>query len=353
VTHGWLGYGVDMRHVCSIEARPKRLTCNPYFVKESPFVNCEKKEKLFHTSAHSPQPARTRMPPSGKRAASGGKRKAPSAEEGAGQDEEHEEARGLNTAVVKQFLGKLLHRDRLGPDYFTDVEKQQWNEWLDAVPASAAESVDAKTLLPVQMPRKCLPRPEAGSSSDGLATIGQQEIITYSNAGGRRFGTAQRSRQYAMRKALRLSDVPQGTTIAIQCDPQLGSARGYRTPFWVGDVIEAVGDAATGKLEKVTVHFRMPQAAGGLFCDDVTKPWNLACHAQHTYSKNCERGVKCMAAAREVEAPSAKFTYICEAAEILETKLELNNSNTLKAATKKRLAESAPLSGAWDQQLGI
>jgi hypothetical protein len=141
----------------------------------------------------------------GKRAASGGKRKALSAEEGAGKEEEPEEARGLNTAVVKQFIGKLLHRDRLGPDYFSDVELQQWNEWLDAVPASAAESVDAKSLLPVQMPPKCLPRPEAGSSSDGPATMGQQEILTYSNAGGRRFGTAERRRQYAMRKALCLS----------------------------------------------------------------------------------------------------------------------------------------------------
>ena len=262
-------------------------------------------------------------------------------------------SRGLNPSVVKEFLGMLQRRDRLGPDYFSDAEKQQWDEWLDAVPGSAAESLDAKSLFPVQMPRKCLPRPAAGSSSDAVSTMGQQEILTYSNAGGRRFGAAERRRQYAMRQPLLMSDVPQGTTVAIHSDPQFSTALGDRTPFWVGDVVEAVGDALSGKLEKVTIHFRMPQAAGGLFCDDATKPWNLACHAQHTYGKRCERGLACMAAARKAGATSAKFTYTCEPAEILETRLELNSSNTLKAATKKRLAESAPLSGAWDKVLGI
>ena len=88
-----------------------------------------------------------------------------------------------------------------------------------------------------------------------------------------------------------VSDVPPGSTVAVLCDTQLATAPGYRTPFWLGDVVEAVGDAAGGNLDKVIIHFRMPQAAGGLFCDDATKPWNLACHAQHTYSKIIARAV--------------------------------------------------------------
>ena len=128
---------------------------------------------------------------------------------------------------------------------------------------------------------------------------------------------------------------------------------GYKTLFWVGDVIDVVSDVVSGKLERVTIHFRMPQAAGGLFCDDPRKPWNLACHAQHTYTKSCERGLACKAAASKAGAASSKFTYTCEAAEIVETKLELNQSNTIKAASKKRLAQSAPQAGAWDEQLGI
>jgi hypothetical protein len=298
------------------------------------------------------------MPPAGSKRKA--KAPAPSAVEDrsadradAGGAQEERTARGLDPAVVKEFIGMLQRRDRLGPDYFSDVEKQQWNEWLDAVPGSAAESLDGKSLLPVRMPRKCLPRPAAGSSSAGPSSMEQQEIISYENAGGRRFGAEARRRQYMSRKPLQVSDVPPGSTVAVHCDPQLATAPGYRTPFWLGDVVEAVGDAAGGELDKVIIHFRMPQAAGGLFCDDATKPWNLACYAQHTYSKSCERGRACMAAAREAGATTAKFTYTCEPAEILETKVELNPSNTLKAATKRKLAESAPQEGAWDKQLGI
>jgi hypothetical protein len=60
-------------------------------------------------------------------------------------------ARGLQTGVVKEFLQSIQRRDRLGPDFFNDAEKQQWDEWLESVPADAAHSTDAQKLLPVQM----------------------------------------------------------------------------------------------------------------------------------------------------------------------------------------------------------
>ena len=63
-------------------------------------------------------------------------------------------ARGLQTGVVKEFLQSIQRRDRLGPDFFNDAEKQQWDEWLESVPADAAHSTDAQKLLPVQMPPK-------------------------------------------------------------------------------------------------------------------------------------------------------------------------------------------------------
>ena len=96
------------------------------------------------------------MPPAGS------KRKAkappPSAAEGRSADgadtggaQEEGTARGLDPAVVKEFLGMLQRRDRLGPEYFSDVEREQWNEWLDAVPSSVAESLDAESLLPVRI----------------------------------------------------------------------------------------------------------------------------------------------------------------------------------------------------------
>ena len=288
------------------------------------------------------------MPPSSKRKVRDRTKDAPGSPEG----ERAQRTRGLDPAVVKQFLGMLQRRDRLGPDFFADGELLQWNEWLDAVPARAAEAPDGKSLLPVQMPLKCLPRPAAGSNSAGPSSLGQEEIITYANADGREFGVAERRRQYDSRKALRLSDVPQGSVIAIRADTEAATQPGYRTPFWVGDVIEAFGDR-DGALETVTIHFRMPQAAAGLFCDDVTKPWNLACHALHTYDGTCERKLACKAAAQKAGSNTSKFMYTCEAAEILETKLEFNASRTLKAQSKKRLAESAPEKGAWNDKLGI
>ena len=91
-------------------------------------------------------------------------------------------ARGLQTGVVKEFLQSIQRRDRLGPDFFNDAEKQQWDEWLESVPADAAHSTDAQRLLPVQMPPKCLPRNTAGRSTDAATSMSQQEIIAYSNA---------------------------------------------------------------------------------------------------------------------------------------------------------------------------
>ena len=46
----------------------------------------------------------------------------------------------LNPAAVKQFLGML---QQLEPAFFTDGELLQENEWLDAVPARAADSRDS------------------------------------------------------------------------------------------------------------------------------------------------------------------------------------------------------------------
>ena len=76
--------------------------------------------------------------------------------------------------------------DRLGPNFFTDDERQQWQDYFDQQPLSAEAASDAATLLPVQMPRKCLPRTAAAGSS-GADSSTQQEIISYSNAGGRQF----------------------------------------------------------------------------------------------------------------------------------------------------------------------
>ena len=52
--------------------------------------------------------------------------------------------RGLQPALVKEFLEMIQRRDRLGPEFMNDDERRQWDEYLDSVPASAAESADGR-----------------------------------------------------------------------------------------------------------------------------------------------------------------------------------------------------------------
>ena len=77
--------------------------------------------------------------------------------------------------------------------------------------------------------RKCLPRTAAAGSS-GADSSTQQEIISYSNAGGRQFQPADRQRQHASSKPLRSADVAIRRT-----EPASGgtSVGGYGTLFYV------------------------------------------------------------------------------------------------------------------------
>ena len=266
-------------------------------------------------------------------------------------------ARGLQTGVVKEFLQSIQRRDRLGPDFFNDAEKQQWDEWLDSVPADAAHSTDAQKLLPVQMPPKCLPRNTAGRSTDAATSMSQQEIIAYSNAGGRQFQPADRQRQHAASKPLCSADVAVGSTVAIRrAAPASGDTfvGGYGTLFYVGDVLETTC-GADGVVQKLLIQYRMPQGRDSLFCDDMTKPWNLACLAQHRYDGQCKRRLACKRAALAAGADDSRFVYTCDAAEVFETQLSFNDSRTLQAKCKKKLVESAPEGEAdeWRKRLGL
>ena len=73
----------------------------------------------------------------------------------AGGDAQHGEReaqpRGLDPTAVKGFLKMIQQSDRLGPEFLTDDERQQWDEWLDGTPASAEDSPDGRTLFPLQI----------------------------------------------------------------------------------------------------------------------------------------------------------------------------------------------------------
>lgn len=203
-----------------------------------------------------------KAPPGGSASAAAGRAAAAPGEQPANAE------RGLQPGLVKEFLEMIQRRDRLGPECLNDDERRQWDEYLDSVPASAEESADGKSLVPVQMPAKCKPR--ASASGAGSSTSrSQQEIITYSNAGGRQFHTGDRQRQHAASKPMRAADVPVGSTVAIRKEASsVGCQPGYRTPFDVGDVVGADIDAH-GVVQKLSIHFRMPQGADGLFVDEL------------------------------------------------------------------------------------
>ena len=330
------------------------LTRNFRIVKESQIVNSVR--------FRNPRGRHFAMPPSKKqKVPAPASRSAAKSRAGgtAGHEQPEVQPRGLNQEAVKEFLEMIQRHDRLGPDFFSDDEKQQWDEWWDATPASAAESADGISLFPIMMPAKCLPRTAAPGSSAGPSSS-QQEIIVYRNAGGRQFGVADRQRQRAQTKHLLPANVPVGSSVAIRrvsasSDTQRGPP-GYNTHFYIGEVVSISPVDASGHVRELQVHFRMPQGGDGLFCDDsMTKPWNLACHALHTYHKSCERGKACKAAAKKASSETSRLTYKCHVGEIFETQLAFNQSGTLKAETKKRLVGSAPedQKGAWNEQLGL
>ena len=81
--------------------------------------------------------------------------------EPAQQEEEEERAssKGLDKAAIRNFvLTELARPDRMGPDWLNDDDKAQWSEWLDAEPDNVGSVSAAEMPLPIQMPRKCLPR---------------------------------------------------------------------------------------------------------------------------------------------------------------------------------------------------
>ena len=132
------------------------------------------------------------------------KRKAaPREHEGQGRPEG--ERKGVDKVAVQEFLKMIQRDDRLGPDFFNNDEKGEWEQWLAAIPESASEAPEAADLLPPKMPRKCLPA-RTDQSTVG-ASSSQQELITYRNDGGRQFSKADRSRQYQHTKEIVLADV--------------------------------------------------------------------------------------------------------------------------------------------------
>lgn len=257
--------------------------------------------------------------------------------------------RGLNKAATRGLLKKLNEPRYLGPGFIDDDDMALWEQWLNSEPDTVSQVSAAEWPLPISMPKKCIPRAATGQGSTPADT--QQEIISYSNVSGRRFTTDDRSRQYSQTQQLRADDLPVGSTIAINQSSPL-SAPGFGTPFYIGDVMAITSDDE-GFVTSYTIHYRMPRGQDSLFCNDMMKPWMLACHAQHVWDGRCERQIACRRAKDAAGGTSTKYAYTGDAKEILDTKLQLNQSGTLKKACRVRLSKGAPTPGEWDSALGL
>ena len=120
---------------------------------------------------------------------------------------------------------------------------------------------------------------------------------------------------------------------------------GYGTPFYMGDVVDISLDAAGSSTEapstpraivSLRVHYRMPLLRDR-FCDEVTRPWKLACIGHHEWSGACTKSCKRLILDG---AASSRMVVTVEANTVFETKLGLKPVDKgLDMATKRRIAE--------------
>ena len=94
----------------------------------------------------------------------------------------------------------------------------QWHQYLGSVLTSATESVDGRSLIPVQMPPKCKPRAAGTSAVAHLqrrrASMRSSHMQTPAVAGGSMLLTGSGSTQ-RLTKLLLIADVPVGSVVAI------------------------------------------------------------------------------------------------------------------------------------------
>lgn len=263
------------------------------------------------------------------------------------------------------------------PSFFTDEVQQRWLDWAARTPSTLSDVPEEHRLRKCEMPQKCLP---VGAAIMVEARV-QRELLTYSNLDGRCIGKTTLARDAEALKPLYEHDVKIGSKVALKrepMDPTNKGPGGYNTPFYIGDVLginyvagsdvmamvlHAPEGAACSsqsatvrprRIESLKLHFRMPLSRLK-FNDDVQKPWALACHGLHMWSKACEQRGECRRAAMAAtgSASETAMMYVAEAAELMEADVSFTKSNQLTNKSRERLAEHGPADGSWQTLLGI
>ena len=306
---------------------------------------------------------------------------------------------------------KILHAaDQLArrlPHVVGDESMAQWTEWARNVPTTLDEiPVSHRPLQGGQlpMPVKCLAEP-SGAAVSLPVDDAQVELVAFNNReGGIAASSSKRSQKelqqsataVLLSKGLTFDDLALESTVAIHTDdaPTGNALPGEGTPFFVADVVrlqleggqqwplqasatataEAASSAAsaasaassstalaapppsppalTTRVERLLVHYRMPKGGSG-FCNDVTKPWEIACLCRQPYTRRHENLLECKArrdnSAVSKEEMTVKFLDWIEPKQVMVTKLKLTGKQQkLSAHAKSMLCGTAPgKRGAW------
>ena len=243
------------------------------------------------------------------------------------------------------------------PAFFPDEVKQAWLSWSAATPTTLAEVPEQLRMRVCSMPMRCQPR---GAQQPEVRRE-QRELITYKNDGGRTMTAKGLLRESDAKKKLVDGDVGLKSIVALRREAgAVSSAGGYGTPFYVGDVtaIELVSDESGGtshtarEIKCVSVHYRMPLCRGK-FCNDVKRPWALACWGMHEWDAMCERRISCKQAAISNGSATAAVMHDADPAEILESGLKLTDRTRVIALKSKECLDEHDDTGTWRDMLGL
>ena len=155
-----------------------------------------------------------------------------------------------------------------------------------------------------------------------------------------------------MERKLTGADAKVGSFVAIrrlESDPW--TPAGYGTQFYLGRVEDLTVEPGGDDIKSLRCCHLIP-FANGKPCNDESKSWKRACWGMHEHVALCERRTKCIKARPEGASTSA-MQFDCDPASVFETYVELTSKEShLTADSKKRIAESAPEPGSWNNRLG-
>jgi hypothetical protein len=230
----------------------------------------------------------------------------------------------------------------VGPE---DVQRD-WAVWLEETPEQLEDVPASYRPLPLAMPMKCVPADQERSAPQDVAD--QVELLTYQNPDGGA-GVSRNTREYEalQTKALYEGMTDVGDIVAVKRpDEHEADTDGFRTPFYVGEVlrvhfVEATGSSSSSKKEikAVDVHWHYP-FLNGVPCDDVNRKWLPACQGLlHEWTAQCETRIRCKGCRRAELGDTSREWSQVTADTIIEVGVKLTGkTRSLSKPTKERLA---------------